>query len=171
MTTATTFTIISECFRCHGFKRAFSTFNVNSGRCFRCNGGLRTIVTKPIERLAEVKGDASQRRAESIATIAKVLSIVGAPAPRDLDGKCVSEWGFAHRVKSDTIMIFASALTIAPADVRRRGWAAFCAKARATLADRSERVIEDAKRAAAAYAGLTEQMVDAWLGNAMREAA
>lgn len=167
-----TFTIVCECFRCNGFKRAFSTFtHTNDGRCLRCNGGLRTIITKPIYRLEEFEGSAEKRRADSIATIAKVLSFVGAPVPRDSAGKVVSEWGFAYRMKGDTLAVFVSALTIAPDAVRVRGWSAFCAKARATLGDRAEAVIASTRRRAIAFAGLTEETVDGWLGAEVAVAA
>jgi hypothetical protein len=164
MNTATTFTIHTECFRCNGFKRAFSTFSVNGGRCLRCNGSLRETVTKPIERLVEFKGDAATRRADSIATIAKALSLVGQPATRSAEGKKISDWGFAYRVESDTIRIFASALTTAPADVRARGWAAFSATARATLGERAEAVIATARARATEYAGVSAESASEWLG-------
>ena len=76
---ATTFTFICECFRCNGFKGAFLPFSgVNEGRCLRCNGGLRDVCTKPIARLEEYEPGAAKRRADTIATIAKVLGIMGA---------------------------------------------------------------------------------------------
>jgi hypothetical protein len=165
MNTATTFTLYGECFRCHGFRRAFATFShTNGGRCLRCNGALREPITKPLWRLEEFEGSAAKRRADSVAIIAKVLARVGEPAMRDAQGKKASEWGFAYRVKSDTLCIFVSALTIAPADVRVRGWAAFCAKARATLGERAESVIASARKKAVEYGGMGTDGVGAWLG-------
>lgn len=165
MNTATTFTLFGECFRCHGFKHAFETFShMNDGRCLRCNGALREPVTRPLHMLEEFEGPAAKRRADSIATIAKVLARVGEPAMRDAQGKVMSEWGFAYRVKSDTLCIFVSALTIAPADVRARGWAAFTKKARATLGERAESVIASARKKAVEYGGMGTDGVGAWLG-------
>ena len=162
---ATTFTMICECFRCNGFKRAFSTFShTNGGRCLRCNGSLRTVVTKPLARLTEYKPDAAANRADTIATIAKVLGIMGAPRQVDANGKAVSPWGFTYRTKGDDMMVFAAALSMAPEAVRVRGWAAFCAKARATLGERAERVIRKTRALAATYAGTGTDGVGEWLG-------
>ena len=161
---ATTFTTVHECFRCGGFKRAFSTFShTNGGRCLRCNGGLRTLVTKPVARMDEYI-PAAERRARAIATIAKILEITGEPRVMDESGKAVSPWGFAYRVKGDDMMVFAAALTIAPEAVRVRGWRAFCAVARAKLGDRAERVIAKTRALAAEYAGTGSEGVGAWLG-------
>ena len=163
---ATTFTMICECFRCNGFKRAFSTFShTNGGRCLRCNGSLRTVVTKPLARLTEYKPDAAANRADTIATIAKVLGIMGAPRQVDANGKAVSPWGFTYRTKGDDMMVFAAALSMAPEAVRVRGWAAFCAKARETMdAERAERVIRKTRALAATYAGTGTDGVGEWLG-------
>ena len=163
---ATTFTFICECFRCNGFKGAFLPFSgVNEGRCLRCNGGLRDVCTKPIARLEEYEPGAAKRRADTIATIAKVLDLVGAPIARDAKGHKVSPWGFAYRLVSDDMMVFAAALSMAPEAVRVRGWAAFCAKARETMdAERAERVIRKTRALAATYAGTGTDGVGEWLG-------
>lgn len=164
MTTAPSFTFICECFRCHGFKRAFSTFRINDGRCLRCNGTLRDIVTKPAHRMDEYF-PASERRARAIATIAKVLGMVGVDAKRDSKGVRVSDWGFAYAKKNDECLIFAAELTTAPEDVRRRGWSAFCAKARASFgAERAEKLINATRARVIAFSGLTAETVGAWLG-------
>ena len=169
---ATTFTFICECFRCNGFKGAFLPFSgVNEGRCLRCNGGLRDVCTKPIARLEEYEPGAAKRRADTIATIAKVLGIMGAPRMTDANGKPVSPWGFTYRVKGDDMMVFAAALSMAPEAVRVRGWAAFCAKARATLGERAERVIRKTRALAAAYAGTGEDGVGEWLEERAVEAS
>ncbi len=162
---ATTFTFICECFRCAGFKTAFTPFShTNGGRCLRCNGGLRDVCTKPLSRLEEYEPGAAKRRADTIATIAKVLGIMGEPRQVDANGKAVSPWGFVYRMKGDDMMVFAAALTMAPEAVRVRGWAAFCAKARATLGERAERVIRKTRALAAAYAGTGTDGVGEWLG-------
>lgn len=170
MTTAPAFTFICECFRCAGFKRAFSTFRVNDGRCLRCNGTLRDIVTKPAHRMDEYL-PASERRAQSIATIAKVLSMVGADAKRDEKGRRMSEWGFTYAQKNDDCLIFAAALTTSPDDVRLRGWSAFCAKARAKFpAERAEKLIVATRNRVIAFSGLTPETVGAWLGESVAAA-
>ncbi len=162
---ATTFTFICECFRCAGFKTAFTPFShTNGGRCLRCNGGLRDVCTKPLSRLEEYEPGAAKRRADTIATIAKVLGIMGEPRQVDANGKAVSPWGFVYRMKGDDMMVFAAALTMAPEAVRVRGWAAFCAKARATLGERAERVIRKTRALAATYAGTGTDGVGEWLG-------
>jgi hypothetical protein len=172
-TTATTFTSFGECFRCHGFRRAFSTFSVNGGRCLRCNGRLREEITKPVARMSEFYPDAAARRAESIATIAKALELIGADVLRDEKGRKVSAWYFAYCVMGDDFRVLCAALTIAPEAVRVRGWSAFTAKARATLGDRAEKVIAAGRRIAAEYAGVGTDHVAAWLGEAaeMKRAA
>lgn len=165
---ATTFVMICECFRCAGFRSAFAPFSgINSGRCLRCNGGLRDVVTKPLARLEEYEPGAAKRRADSIATIAKVLGLIGREVTRDASGRMVSPWGFAYRLKGDDMAVFCAALTIAPPAVRTRGWAAFCAKVRATLEDgkgRAERVITKTRKLAAEYAGTGSEGVGEWLG-------
>ena len=169
--TAPTFTFICECFRCAGFKRAFSTFRgVNDGRCLRCNGTLRDLVTKPTHRMDEYL-PAGERRTTAIATIAKVLSMVGADAKRDEKGARMSEWGFTYARKNDDCLIFAAALTTSPDDVRRRGWVAFCAKARAKFpADRAEKLIAATRTRVVAFSGLTSETVGAWLGESVANA-
>lgn len=166
----TTFTSFGECFRCHGFRRAFSTFSVNDGRCLRCNGRLREEITKPVERMAEFHPDAAARRAESIATIAKALEFIGAPVPRDEKGRKVSPWHFAYRVTGDDLRVLCAALTIAPEAVRVRGWRAFTVKGRATLGDRAEKVIAAGCRIVAEYAGMPEGEVAGWLGEVAEKA-
>lgn len=164
MTTAPSFTFICECFRCGGFKHAFSTSSANGGRCLRCNGTLRDIVTKPAHRMDEYI-PASERRARAIATIAEVLGMVGVDAKRDEKGARVSEWGFAYARQNDECLIFAAQLTTAPEDVRRRGWSAFCAKVRAAFdTERAEKLISATRARVVTFSGLTTETVGAWLG-------
>ena len=114
---------------------------------------------------------AGERRTTAIATIAKVLSMVGADAKRDEKGARMSEWGFTYARKNDDCLIFAAALTTSPDDVRRRGWVAFCAKARAKFpADRAEKLIAATRTRVVAFSGLTSETVGAWLGESVANA-
>lgn len=158
----TTFTMYTECQRCSGFKRAFDPFHhVNGGRCLRCNGTLRDTRHLPMARLASIYPDARARAIEGIKT---VLDMVGADATRGADGKRVSEFGFTYRRPADQAGVFCSALSIAPADVRTRGWAAFAAKCRRVIPDRAEKLLASWRTQAAKYAGLPAEQVGAWLG-------
>jgi hypothetical protein len=163
---ATHFTEVFECFRCAGFKRAFSLHpGVNGGRCLLCNGALRTVRTSPVAKMALSYQYPAARRAEAIETIARALTIIGAPAAA-VDGRRVSPWGYSYDRKSDTMNHLAAAFSIAPDDVRVRGWAAVTAKVRATLGDRGEAVIATLRRRTAAFSGLAEDQVGAWVGEA-----
>ncbi len=166
-TTASTFAQFGECFRCHGFKRAFDNFShVAGGTCFRCGGTLREDIIKPAAQLDEY---APSRRAESIAVIAKVLSLVGQPIARDANGAKVSAWGFASYRKGDNERAFCAALSIAPDDVRARGWAAFCRKVRETMPTKGDAPMGYARRLVAHYTGLPADAVGAWLGETAAE--
>lgn len=152
---ATTFTTICECFRCGGFKDAFTHLRlVNDGKCLRCDGKLRDVVTRPVAELAAYYPDAEALRAETIATIAKVLTVIGKAATVDAKGKRVSVWGFAYHAKGDDALMFCAALSRAPEDVRRRGWAAFVRTVNAEMPQRAEKIIAQARARVAQFTGL-----------------
>ena len=168
-TTQTHFTIVTECQRCSGFKRAFDPFHhVNGGRCLRCNGALRDVRHLPMARLAAIYPDA---RAVAIASIKGVIDLVGVSAVRDEGGKRVSEFGFAYHRKGDDASVFCAALSIAPADVRARGWSALSAKCRNLIPDRAEKLLAGWRTLAAKYAGIAPEAVGAWLGETQAETA
>lgn len=169
MNTQTHFTIFTECQRCSGFKRAFAPFHgVNGGRCLRCNGALRDVRHLPMARLAAIYPDA---RAVAIRSIKEIIDMVGVAGSRDADGKRLSDHGFAYHCKGDDASVFCAALSIAPADVRVRGWAALAAKCRNLIPDRAEKLLGEWRTLAAKYAGIAPEQVGAWLGETQTEVA
>ena len=156
MNTATHYTEIFACHRCVGFARAFETFrSVNGGRCLACDGALRNARTVPN---ASDTRTAAQRRAQAIADIKLALACVGAPKP------VASPWGYPTRRSDDTFLHIAAALSIAPNDVRVRGWAAVTSALRACKGDRAERMIGRLRTRAAEFSGQQGADISAWLG-------
>lgn len=160
----THFTTISECLRCGGLPRAFSTFgHIVNGKCLRCGGGLRDVRTAPIARIEDHCGDASKRRASAIAGIARVLSLVGAKRIQ-VNGVTQSAWGFDTWRKGDNERMFAAILSTAPADVRARGWAAFCKKIHATMPEKGVAPMLHIENLLVGYTGVPLAQMSAWLG-------
>ena len=85
------------------------------------------------------------------------------------NGAKVSAWGFASYRKGDNERAFCAALSIAPDDVRARGWAAFCRKVRETMPEKGDAPMSYARRLVAHYAGLPAEAVGAWLGETVAE--
>ncbi len=166
----THFTIITECMRCHGFPRAFATFgHIESGKCLRCGGSLRDVMVKPIHRIDDYCDGAAQRRAHAIAGIAKVLSLVGVKRVRV--GKVTqSAWGFDTWRKGDNERMFAAILSTAPADVRARGWAAFCKKIQATMPEKGVAPMLHIENLLVGYTGVSLAQMSAWLGETETQA-
>lgn len=157
----TIFTMHTNCFRCGGMRRAFVTFQPNAGKCFRCNGLLREVFSKPVGRIGEYYPGA-EARTKSIREIAAALACVG-EVPKVENGVKVSPLGYDYHSNGDVIRTLCSALSYAPADVRRRGWTAFGKKlAEKFPADHAERKAASA-RILAKYTGVPVESIEAWV--------